>query len=157
RNSFAVGSGTDYSRDPRFTEARGRSVWWSPVNFLRNEPFALIAMAHLSRNTGVTVAEVNLKFLSEFVDANQAGTGNTAYLRDPSGRLLAHSGPGQALGTDLSRLPQVAAALSSNAAPVSFGKDLDGRSVLTASAPVPQLNGFVFYEQPLSRAFAHIY
>src|SRR5262249_39135609 len=118
RNSFAVGSGTDYSRDPRFTEARGRSVWWSPVNFLRNEPFDLIAMAHLSRNTGVMVAEVNLKFLSEFVDANQAGTGNTAYLVDQSGRLLAHSDPGQTLGTDLSRLPQVAAALSSNAAPV---------------------------------------
>jgi HAMP domain-containing protein len=157
RNSFVVGTGTDYSRDPRFTEERGRSVWWSPVYFHGAEPFALIAMAHLSRNAGVTVAEVNLKFLSEFVDANQAGTGNTAFLIDQRGRLLAHSDPGQSLGADLSRLPQVAAALYSNAGPIAVGKDLDGRSVLTASAPVPQLNGFVFYEEPLSRAFAGIY
>jgi class 3 adenylate cyclase/HAMP domain-containing protein len=157
RNSFAVGSGTDYSRDPRFTEARGRSVWWSPVYYHEREPFALIAMAHLSRNAGVTVAEVNLKFLSEFVDANQAGTGNSAYLIDQNGRLLAHSDPAQSLGTDLSRLPQVAAALKGNAGPANIGEGLDGVSVLTASAPVPQLNGFVFYEQPLSRAFARIY
>jgi HAMP domain-containing protein len=154
RDSFVVGTGTDYSRDPRFTEAKGRSVWWSPVYFHGNEPFALIAMA---QNAGVTVAEVNLKFLSEFVDANPAGTANSAYLVDQSGRVLAHSDPSQSLAVDLSRLSEVAAALNSNAGPITIGKDLNGRSVLTASAPVPQLNGFVFYEQPLSQAFARIY
>jgi class 3 adenylate cyclase/HAMP domain-containing protein len=157
RNSFVVGTGTDYSRDPRFIEARGRSVWWSPVYYHGREPFALIAMAHLMRNAGVTVAEVNLKFLSEFVDANQAGTANTAYLVDQNGKLLAHSDPGQSLGKDISNLPQVAAALKASAGFANTGKGLGGVSVLTAFAPVPQLNGFVFYEQPVSRAFAGIY
>lgn len=47
--------------------------------------------------------------------------------------------------------------LKAKASPITIGKDLNGRSVLTASAPIPQLNWFVFCEQPLSRAFAPIY
>jgi class 3 adenylate cyclase/HAMP domain-containing protein len=157
RNTFTVGTGTDYSHDPRFTEAIGRSVWWSPVYFHGREPFTLIAMAHLGRNAGVTVAEINLKFLSDFVNAGQTGKANSAYLADQSGRLLAHSDPSLSPATDLSKLPQVAAVLNANASPITIGKDLNGRSVLTASAPIPQLNGFVFYEQPLSQAFAPVY
>ncbi|MGH6834345.1 MAG: adenylate/guanylate cyclase domain-containing protein [Methylocella sp.] len=156
RNTFAVGTGTDYSRDPRFTESGARGTWWSPVYFHAREPFMLIAMAHLGRNAGVTVAKINLKFLSDFVNAGQAGKASSAFLVDQSGRLLAHSETSQSPATDLSRLPQVAAVLNANTSPITIGKDLDGHSVLTASAPVPQLNWFVFYEQPLSQAFAPI-
>ena len=156
RNSFTVGTGTDYSHDPRFFEAIGRSVWWSPVYFHGREPLTLIAMAHLGLNAGVTVAEINLKFLSDFVNTGQAGKANSAFLVDQNGRLIAHSDPGQSPATDFSRLPQVAAVLNANKSPI-IGKDLNGRAVLTASAPIPQLKGFVFYEQPLSQAFAPIY
>ena len=57
----------------------------------------------------------------------------------PSGRLLAHSDPDRRLGSDLAELPQVAAMVHAEAEPVTFGKDPDGRSVLTAGAEVPRL------------------
>ena len=157
RHTFAVGTGTDYSHDPRFAEATARGVWWSPVYFYTGEPFMLVAMAHSGRNAGVTVAKINLKFLSDFVNAGQVGKAIYAYLVEREGRLLAHSDTNQNPATDLSGLPQVANMLKANASPITIGKDLNGLSVLTASTPIPQLNWFVFYEQPLSRAFAPIY
>jgi class 3 adenylate cyclase/HAMP domain-containing protein len=157
RNSFVAGTGADYSRDPRFTEARGGSVWWSPVYFRGHDPFALIAMAHLSRNAGVTVAEVKLKFLAELVDANQAGGGKAAYVIDQNGRLLAHSDKVQSPGADLSRLPQTAALIDAKTGPISVGRDIDGLPVLTAAAPVPKLKGFVIYEEPLRQVFTRLY
>ncbi|MCI0600708.1 MAG: GAF domain-containing protein [Beijerinckiaceae bacterium] len=157
RHTVKPGTGTDYSRDPRFTEAIAKGVWWSPAYFRGHDPFMLIAMAHSGRNAGVTVAAINLKFLSDFVSAGQVGTSNSAYLVDQAGRLLAHSGTSQSLAADLSGLPQVASVLTANASPDSIGTDPNGRPVLTAYAPIPQLNGFAFFEQPLSQAFAPIY
>lgn len=157
RGAFTIGAGTDYSRDPRFTEALSKGVWWSPVYFRGNEPFALIAMTHLGRNAGVTVAKINLKFLSGLVSANEAGKGISTFLVDQNGRLLAHSDPGQSLAADLSRLPQVAILKDVGAHPLTIGKNLDGHSMLTASAPVQPVNWHIFYEQPLSQAFAPIY
>ena len=157
RNSFVAGTGTDYSRDPRFTEARGRRVWWSPVYFHGREPFALIATAHLSRMAGVTVAEVNLKFLAELVSANQADRGNAAYLINQNGRLVVHSDKNQSPGTDLSGLPQAEALIGAKSDPISIGRDIDGVPVLAAAAPVPKLHAFVICEQPLRQAFARLY
>ena len=149
--------GVDYSGDPRFTECAGRSVWLSPVYFDGLDPFMAIAMAHSGRNAGSTVAEVNLKFLSMFIDRSQIGKDDEAYVVGPSGRLLAHSDPDRRLGTDLAELPQVAAMVHAEAEPVTFGKDPDGRSVLTAAAPIPRLNWYVFFEQPLSQALQPVY
>ncbi|MGB8842173.1 MAG: cache domain-containing protein, partial [Aliidongia sp.] len=157
RDTFAVETGTDYSLVPRFTEAIANGVWWSPVYFHARAPFMLIAMAQSGRNAGVTVAEIKLNFLSDFVNASQVGKATYAYLVDREGRLIAHSNTSQNPATDLSRLPQVAAMLKANASPITIGKDLNGRSVLTASAPIPQLNWFVFFEQPLSQALTPIF
>ncbi len=157
RNSFVAGAGTDYSRDPRFTEARGRGIWWSPVYFHGHEPFVLFAIAHLSRNAGVTVAEVKLNFLAELAEAGQAAKGSSAYFVDQNGRLVAHSDKSQSPGADLSMLPQVAALIYGKAGPISSGEDINGVPVLTAPAPVSKLRGFVFCEQPQRQAFARLY
>ena len=62
-----------------------------------------IAMAHSGRNAGSTVAEINLKFLSKFIDPEQIGKDNDAYVVGPSGRLLAHSEPDSPPGHRLRR------------------------------------------------------
>ncbi|MBO0733526.1 MAG: GAF domain-containing protein [Methylocapsa sp.] len=157
RGSFQFNGGVDFSRDPSFVQALGRNVWWSPVYFRGQEPFAFVAMAHLGHRNGVTIAQINLRFLSGFVNASQTGTADSAYLVDQAGRLLAHSDPGQALGADLSGLPQVASAMPTRANAAVTGKDRGGSAVLAAYAPIPQLHAFVFYEQPRSRAFAPVY
>ena len=108
-----------------------------PVYFDGPDPFMSIAMPHSGRDAGSTVAEINLKFLSSFINPEQIGTDNEAYIVGPAGRLLAHSATIPRLGTNLADLPQVAAAIRSDAEPVIFGQDPDGSSVLTASADGP--------------------
>ena len=57
-----VGSGTDYSADPRFKEALAKKVWFGPVYFRKDsEPYMTMALAQSGRNAGVKVAEDNLK------------------------------------------------------------------------------------------------
>jgi len=157
RGQSAVASGLDYSGDPRFKETQSKSVWISPVYFDGPDPFITIAMAHSGRNAGSTVAEINLKFLSSFIDQDEIGKENEAFIVGPSGRLLAHSDPDRRLGSDFAHLPQVAALIKPGDEPVMFGQDLDGRSVLTAAATIPRLDWYVVFNQPLSKALEPVY
>src|SRR3954447_25767052 len=91
RSEVVIASDIDYSGDPRSKAVQGRSVWFSPVYFDGPDPFMSIAMPHSGRDAGSTVAEINLKFLSSFIDPEQIGTDNAAFVVGPSGRLLAHS------------------------------------------------------------------
>src|SRR5712692_6972772 len=157
RREVVIESGLDYSGNPRFTQAQDRAVWLSPVYFDGLDPFMTIAMAHAGRNAGSTVAEINLKFLSNFIDEGQIGKDNDAFVVGPVGRLLAHSDTSQRLGANLAELPQVAATIKEGAEPVTFGLDPGGRSVLSASAEVPRMKWYVFFEQPLSKALQPVY
>ncbi|HEY8442042.1 MAG TPA: ATP-binding protein [Xanthobacteraceae bacterium] len=156
RREVLLGSGIDYSGNPRFTESKNRAVWLSPVYFDGREPFVAIAMEHSGRNAGSTVAEVSLRVLSDFIDRTQIGQDNAALIVGPDGRLLAHSDPERLLGTSLADLPQVAAAIKRQGDTL-FGKDPDGQAVLTAWSAIPRLNGFVFFEQPRSKALQPVY
>src|SRR5262249_21898302 len=91
RREFVSGSNLDYSGDPRFRDAQGKSVWWSPVYFNGRDPFMAVAVAHSGLNGGSTVVEINLKFLSTFIDRGQSGGDTESYIIDQTGRLLAHS------------------------------------------------------------------
>jgi signal transduction histidine kinase len=152
RGQLVVESGTDYANDPRFTEAQGKLVWFSPVYFNGPDPFMAMALAHSGQNGGSTVAEINLRFLSDFTDPSQVGTESDTYVVDPSGRLLAHSVADNRPGMDLTNLPQVAARVNSGAELMTFGQDSAARSVVTASAAIPRMNWYVFVEQPLRKA-----
>ena len=57
----------------------------------------------------VTVAEIDLDFLSEFLGDAQVGKVAFAYVVDARGEVLAASRPGPEVGKNLSALPQVAA------------------------------------------------
>jgi len=160
-----VASGVDYSNDPRFAKAVANKVWFSPVYFRKeSEPYMTISVAHVGRNAGVTVAEVNLKFIWDVITAIKVGTGGYAYVVDARGRLIAHPDISLVLrDTDLSRLPQVAdalAALQSHdplASRVATATGPQGASVLTAYAPISRLNWLVFVELPIREAMAPVY
>src|SRR5215472_8114402 len=157
-----VGSGADYSADPRFTEALAKKVWFGPVYFRKeSEPYMTMAVAQSGRNAGVTVAEVNLKLIWDVITAIKIGKTGYAYVIDGDGRLIAHPDISRVLrNTDLSGLPQVAAARGTPAAavdPAAIVRNLDGHRVLSASALIPRLGWFVFVEQPISEALAPLY
>src|SRR5262249_15610005 len=64
RGSVAGGNNTDFSRDIRFTETVTRGLSYAPAYFSGQHPFMSISVAHSGFNAGVTVAEIDLGFLS---------------------------------------------------------------------------------------------
>src|SRR5262245_9194026 len=159
-----VGSQADLSGDPRFKEARPGRPYFGPVYFRKeSEPYLTLSVAG-GGDTGVTTAEVNLKFIWDVVSQIRIGSTGRAYVIDGRGQLVAHPDISLVLQkTDLSRLEQVQAALAGPAAPgaptraITVAKDSGGRQVLTAGAPISPLGWWVFVEQPLGEALAPLY
>ena len=151
-----VGSQTDFSGRPGSREARPGRPYFGPVYFRKeSEPYLTLSVAG-GGDAGVTVAEVNLKFIWDVVSQIRIGTTGRAYVVDGRGQLVAHPDISLVLQkTDLSRLEQVEAALAGPAtagAPsreITVAKDSGGRQVLTASARISPLGWWVFVEQPL--------
>ena len=86
-----VGSGTDFSSDPKFTEAAARKVYYGAVYFRReSEPYMTLAIAGTRRDAGVSVAEVNLKLIWDVVSRIKVGERGHAYVVGAQGRLIAH-------------------------------------------------------------------
>jgi signal transduction histidine kinase len=155
-------AGTDYSNDPRFTQALAKRVWIGPIYFRNHvDPYITIAIAHSGLYAGVTAAEIDLRFLRDLVGSIQVGETGYAYVVGPQGQLLAQSDQLKApRGTAMSGLAQVATILANEenkSALWDYGRDLGGRSVLAAGALVPRFNWFVIVEQPLSEAFTPVY
>ena len=156
RQSTTTGGNADLSRDMRFTDTVARGVSYAPAWFSDRTPFMSISVAHSGFNAGVTVAEIDLSFLSELLSDAQIGKAAFAYVVDPRGRVLATSAKGPDVGKDLSKLPQVAAAISPGREPDTSGTDFNGHSVLSAASTVPKLGWSVMFEQPTTQALTPI-
>ncbi|SEN75950.1 adenylate/guanylate cyclase domain-containing protein [Bradyrhizobium sp. OK095] len=156
RQSTTTGSNADLSRDMRFTDTVARGVSYAPAYFVDQRPMMSISVAHSGFNAGVTVAEIDLSFLSDFLSDTQVGKAAFAYVVDPHGRVLATSSKGPDVGKDLSKLPQVAAAIAPGGAPDTSGTDFNGHSVLSAASTVPKLGWSVLFEQPTAQALTPI-
>ena len=156
-----VGSQADFSQDPRFTEAKAGRLYFSPVYFRReSEPYMTIAMKASGPDAGVTVADVNLKFIWDVVSQIKVGKAGHAYAVDGRGQLIAHPDISLVLRkSDLSGLEQVRAALAGREALEEAGiaRNREGRQVLTAYARIAPLGWAVFVEQPLEEALAPVW
>lgn len=156
RTAISTGSGADFSRDVRFSETTARGVTFAPVYFVGSRPFMSIAVSHSGFNAGVTLAEIDLRFLGDFLGDAQVGKVAYAYVVDAGGQVLASSAKGPEVARDLVSLPQVAALLKPAGREPTSGTGVDGHAVLTASNAVPKLGWFVLFEQPTAQALAPI-
>src|SRR3990172_6057049 len=160
-----AGSQTDLSQEPKFVEAKAGKIYFSPVYFRKeSEPYMTVSMPRSGEDPGVTVAEVNLKFIWEVVSQIKVGKAGQAYVADARGQLIAHPDISLVLQkTDLSALPHVQAIRRASPKPgadeeeATTAKDFQGRQVLTAYAPITPLGWLVFVDLPLGEAFAPIY
>jgi HAMP domain-containing protein len=162
-----VDGGADWRTDPRFAGAIRDRVWYGPVTFRRgSEPYMALGLAHAGRGAGATIAEVNLKLIWDVITAIRVGGTGYAFVTDTRGRLIAHPDMSLVLrDTDLSALPQVAAAVARarGDAPQpdmlrsEQARALDGRALLSAHALIPKLGWIVFVEQPRAEALAPVY
>jgi hypothetical protein len=150
--------GTDYSQDPKFTIAVAKKVYYGPVYFRsETEPYMTLAVAGTRRDPLVSVADFSLKSIWDVVSRIKVGERGQAYVVDASGRLIAHPDISLVLRiTDMTRLAQVQAARSAGSQPgvepLQETRDISGRSVLAASAPVTPLGWLVFAELPVEEA-----
>ena len=151
-----IGSQDDLSRDPKFTVAKSGRTYFGPVTFRKeSEPYMTIAMPQ--SGGGVTVAEVNLKFIWDVVSQIKVGKAGLAYVVDGRGALIAHPDISLVLQkTNLAGLAQVKAALTPAAGDevATIGKDPRGRDVLAAHSTIAPLGWVVLVEQPLEEAYA---
>src|SRR2546422_467987 len=147
---------------PYTTLFRSR-IFYGPVYCRKeSEPYMTIALGG-GPSAGVTVAEVNLKFIWDVVSQIKIGKAGHAYVVDSRGQLIAHPDISLVLQkTDLSALPQVQQARAASAAvadaeTVTTAHDRERRPVLAAFATIAPLGWSVFVEQPLGEAFAPLY
>jgi signal transduction histidine kinase/DNA-binding response OmpR family regulator/HAMP domain-containing protein len=155
----------DFSADERFRAPRTGKPYYGPVYFRNeSEPYMTIAIAENGDRGGVTVAEVNLKFIWDVISRIKIGQAGYAYVVDGNGQLIAHPDISLVLQkTSLAALPQVQTALATPAFPgqereeATIATDLRGRQVLTAYETVSPPGWSVFVDQPLQEAFAPIF
>jgi len=155
-----VGSGIDYSTKPEFTQAVAHKVYYGPVYFRReSEPYMTLSLAGTRRDTGVSIAQVNIKLIWDVVSKIKVGERGRAYVVDADGRLIAHPDISLVLrNTDMSKLAQVRSARTAGSGDaVQEAEDIAGNRVLTAYARVTPLGWLVFVETPVAEAYAPLY
>lgn len=156
-----LGHGLPRRDDPALTGTDGGRTWRSSVAFRRDsEPYLRVAR-RASAGGGVTVADINLKFVWDVVSSPVLGAGSVAYVVTDEGTLVAHPDISLVLKkTDMLALPQVQAALAK--APEGAGRhtadavDTVGRPVLAAAARIDTLGWTVLVESPRSQALAPV-
>ncbi|MEW9804816.1 GAF domain-containing protein [Mesorhizobium sp. ZMM04-5] len=137
----SVASMTVHRNEPRFTETVANRTWIGPV-YVRNgtDMAGTIGIAHA--DGGVTVAEIDLSFLADPLKAIVA-EGEQAFVIDRAGRLVAHPDRNPATSdSDLSALPQVAAALAAGGRGTSTAAtmmDGDEAAAFAAWAQIPRV------------------
>lgn len=151
RQTVIEGSNVNFARDLRFTETAARGTSYAVPSFRDGQPVTSISLSHSDGQ--VTVAEIDLRFLQDFLGDTEIGRVGYAYVVDSKGQVLASSAKGPEVGKDLSRLPQVAAI---NGSLLSEGRDVSGHDVLTTVSAVPRLGWYVFFEQPTAQALSPI-
>ena len=160
-----IGTETDFSQDPKFTEAMARRVYYGSVYLRReSEPYMTLSLAGTGRNAGVSVVEVNLKLVWNLVRALKVGERGVGYILDGQGRVIAHSDFDTHACDAKERFeslfqrdcahvqPARAAGAGAGTGAVQIGRDLNGHEVLVAYTIIRPLGWLVFMEVPFEDA-----
>jgi hypothetical protein len=153
---------TDYSKDPKFTEAVAKKVYYGPVYFRDIGPLEsrvvvpdmTLSLAGTRRDAGVSVAEVNLAPIQDLVSSTKVGERGLAYVVDAQNRVIAHS-DGSVVQRDFSNVAQVQTARAGRfPEAIQVVRDSNGRDVLAIYTTVEPLGWLIFVELPVAEANA---
>src|SRR5437868_11002358 len=86
-----IGSGTDYSKEAKFTETVAKKVYYGPVYLRReSEPYMTLGMTSSKFDAVVSLVELNLKPMWDVVRQTKVGDRGVAYVVSAEGRIIAH-------------------------------------------------------------------
>jgi len=147
-----VGSGTDYSKEAKFTETVAKKIYYGPVYMRReSEPYMTLGMAGGRSDAGVSVVELNLKPMWDIVQQTKVGDGGVAYVVSAEGRVIAH--PDFSVGKsmrDVSSLAHVQESLRTpSIGSVRMARDMNDQEVVVVNARVAGPGWLVFVELPI--------
>jgi len=155
-----IDSRTDRSIDPAVIGARAARTWFGDVTYNRgSEPHLTIAIFGNRPSVGTVIAEVNLKLIWDVISAIKVGKTGFAFVLDRPGRLIAHPDISLVLrgAEEATSRPFQAIRDAIGSAGSTTGRDINGRDVAAAAAPVAGPDWTVVVQQPLSEAFGPIY
>jgi hypothetical protein len=147
-----VGSGTDYSKEAKFTETVAKKIYYGPVYMRReSEPYMTLGMAGRRYDAGVSIVELNLKSMWDIVQQTKVGDHGVAYVVNAEGRVIAH--PDFSVGKslrDVSSLAQVQEARTTpSPGSVRMARDMNDQEVVVVYARVAGPGWLVFVELPI--------
>ncbi len=154
-------SGVDHSADPAFLGARAQRLWWGPVTLHRgSEPFMTVAVAGARASAGVTIAEINLKFIWDVISDIHVGQTGIAFVLDRSGELVAHPDISLVLrGKDnpaAAPLRALQVAANASGSGIVSGADTEGRSVSAAAKRIEGPEWTAIVALPAAEAYQPI-
>jgi len=147
-----VGSGTDYSKEAKFTQTMAKKIYYGPVYMRReSEPYMTMGMAGRRFDAGASVVELNLKPMWDIVQQTKVGDHGVAYVVNAEGRVIAHPDFGLAKSLrDVSSLAQLQEARTTpSTGSVRMARDMNDQEVVVVYAPVPGPGWLVFVELPI--------
>ncbi|HLN85617.1 MAG TPA: GAF domain-containing protein [Candidatus Limnocylindrales bacterium] len=150
--------------EPAFLESSRGNRFIGPISSAaRDERYFTLAVPIQSRTkefSGVLVAKVHLKFLSDVFAENHFGRGGYAYLVDNDANLIAPDDASLLRSQfNLKNLPKIAAFLQNSAvdkSPAEQSAGITGEQVLTSYAPIPTLGWAVVVEEPVQLALVDL-
>jgi hypothetical protein len=147
-----VGSGSDYSKEPKFTETVAKKIYYGPV-YLRDGsgPYVTVGLAGARSDAGVSVVELNLKLLWDIVQQAKVGEGGVAYVVSAEGRVIAHPDFDAPKSLrDVSSLAHVQEARTpGSTGSARVARDMNDREVMAAYARVREPGWLVVVELPI--------
>jgi signal transduction histidine kinase/CheY-like chemotaxis protein len=155
-----VGSELDRSDDNAFGATFGQKRYYGPVYFrYGSEPYMTLGVASNRDSVGVTVAEINLRFIWDILEQIRIGQNGRIYVTDSRGALIAHPDISLVLSQpNVSGVPHVRAAFADAIDQEGQGSiGLAGDKVIAASGRIPGPGWRVFIEMPVWEAYAPVY
>jgi signal transduction histidine kinase/CheY-like chemotaxis protein len=153
-----AGGARNRAKEPAFAGARPNKTYFGSVYYRKEtEPYMTMAVRTGGERGGVTIAEVNLKFIWDVVSRIKVSEKGKAYVVDGSGHLVADPDIGQVLRkTDLSGLAHVKIAFAGEALDEQavLSRNAAGVEVSSAWADIAPLGWKVFVEQPVAEVHA---